>query len=114
MCSGCMVCRVVSCTVACVRVCSLYNNDIGDDGAVAIAGALAHVPQLTTLEYVPGLGLGFGCGVVCVHGVVGMWRLYRGVVLFFWSCCWCRCCSCCFGCLGKRMGRLFGFWGLQM
>ena len=46
----CMVCRV-----ACVRVYSLGSNEIGMDGAVAIAGALAHVPQLTSLKYVPRL-----------------------------------------------------------
>ena len=79
-----MLCRFVSRRIACVRVCSLCYNRIGDDGAVAIAGALAHVPQLTTLKYVPGLGLGlgFGRGVVCLHGVVGMWRLYGGVGSF--------------------------------
>ena len=36
----------------CGTVCSLRNNGIGDVGAQAIAGALVHVPQLTSLEYV--------------------------------------------------------------
>ena len=72
-----MVCCVVYRRVACVCVCSLGGNEIGDDGAVAIAGALAHVPQLTTLKYVPGLS----CGCVCAW-VVGMWRLYGGVGFF--------------------------------
>ena len=33
-------------------VCSLGNNRIGEVGAQAIAGALVHVPQLTSLGYV--------------------------------------------------------------
>ena len=36
----------------CGTVCSLSYNRIGDVGAQAIAGALVHVPQLTSLEYV--------------------------------------------------------------
>ena len=68
-----MLCCVVYRRGACARVCSLHGNEIGKDGAVAIAGALAHVPQLTTLKYVPGLGLGCGC---VFKRVVGMWRLY--------------------------------------
>ena len=36
----------------CGTVCSLHGNGIGEVGAVAIAGALVHVPKLTWLEYV--------------------------------------------------------------
>jgi hypothetical protein len=39
----------------CAWVCtsfSLHDNDIGDAGGAAIAGALRHVPLLTQLEYV--------------------------------------------------------------
>ena len=36
----------------CGTVCSLDSNRIGEVGAQAIAGALVHVPQLTSLEYV--------------------------------------------------------------
>ena len=36
----------------CGTVCSLGYNGIGDVGAQAIAGALVHVPQLTSLKYV--------------------------------------------------------------
>ena len=36
----------------CGTVCSLQGNRIGDVGAQAIAGALMHVPQLTSLQYV--------------------------------------------------------------
>ena len=36
----------------CGTVCSLDGNGIGDVGAQAIAGALVHVTQLTSLQYV--------------------------------------------------------------
>ena len=36
----------------CGTVCSLRGNGIGEVGAQAIAGALVHVPQLTSLGYV--------------------------------------------------------------
>ena len=36
----------------CGTMCSLSYNNIGEVGAQAIAGALMHVPQLTSLEYV--------------------------------------------------------------
>ena len=70
-----MLCCVVYCRVACM--CSLGYSEIGKDGAVAIAGALAHVPQLTMLEYVPSRGL--VCGCVCMGGgdVAPLWR--RGI-----------------------------------
>ncbi len=42
------------CVCGCVR---LDRNHIGAEGCAALAGALVHVPSLTTLEYV-------GCGVV--------------------------------------------------
>ena len=71
------LCCVVYRRVACVRVCSLRADGIGNDGAVAIAGALAHVPQLTTLEYVV---LVLVLVVVVCAWVVGMWRLYGVVV----------------------------------
>ncbi len=35
---------------------SLIDNDIGDEGGAAIAGALRHVPSLTQLQYVVGEG----------------------------------------------------------
>ena len=70
------LCCVLYRRVACM--CSLGNNGIWNDGAVAIAGALAHVPQLTTLEYVV-LVLVLVVAVVVCAWVVGMWRLYGGV-----------------------------------
>jgi hypothetical protein len=33
-------------------VCSVWGNDIGDEGAAAIAAELRHVPSLTSLGYV--------------------------------------------------------------
>ena len=36
----------------CGTVCSLNSIGIGEVGARAIAGALVHVPQLTSLQYV--------------------------------------------------------------
>ena len=61
------LCCVVYRRVACM--CSLGYNGIGMDGAVAIAGALAHVPQLTTLEYVVLVLVCYDCMVVLVAGV---------------------------------------------
>ncbi len=49
---GCGDCMHPVCVCGCVR---LGSNYIGEKGCAALAGALVHVPSLTTLEYV-------GCG----------------------------------------------------
>ena len=55
-----MRCDMCACLrpCCCVAMCSLYNNDIGPEGAAAISRSLASVPQLQTLKYVC-------CGAVC-------------------------------------------------
>ena len=65
----------------------LYGNDIGDEGAAAIGAGLAHVPSLTTLEYVRPrcslfvcgvvltmLGVGSGAGVTAMGGTCVVWE----------------------------------------
>ncbi len=66
-----MVCAVVWTGPAAVTACTpcvhgfvrLRHNSIGAEGCAALAGALVHVPSLTTLQYV-------GCGVMCGGCVV--------------------------------------------
>ncbi len=54
---------------------SLGGNGIGDEGCVAIARVLRHVPSLTQLKYVVGEGAGqeaAGCvGLGCDGGRAG-------------------------------------------
>ncbi len=49
-----MWCDMCGCLRLWVRValCSLNENDVGDEGAAAISGGLTSVPQLQKLKYV--------------------------------------------------------------
>ncbi len=49
---ACRLCVVVDVAPARVRECSVYNNSIGEDGAVALAHALRTLTLLEQLKYV--------------------------------------------------------------
>ncbi len=63
---------------------SLFSNDIGSEGAAAIADNLHHVPLLTKLSYVVGGDQFALCcaGAMCRLTVTGLqWSVLRGVCI---------------------------------